>query len=102
MQLPDGTAGRAVRDIGARKLEAPPAVVAARGVELRTMVRKGEQVPAQQFVEAGPCGLELVRRGAQPALRAQGVGETPVDLGVAAGQRRREQRLCIAGLTPAG
>src|SRR5262245_59054731 len=40
MRLLDRTACRPIRDIRARELERPPAVVAASGVELRSMVRE--------------------------------------------------------------
>jgi hypothetical protein len=32
--------------------------IAAARVELRGMVREGEQVPAKKLIEAKPCGIE--------------------------------------------
>ena len=51
LRLLDRTAGRTICDIHARELERPPGVGAAVGVELRGMVRKGEQVPFKQLIE---------------------------------------------------
>ena len=59
MRLLDRTACRTIRDIRAREFERPPAVVAAAGVELRGMVREGEQVSPKKLFEAETCGVEL-------------------------------------------
>jgi hypothetical protein len=59
MRLLDGTACGTIGDIRARELERPPAIVAAAGVELRGMVREGEQMPLKKLIEAGPRGIEL-------------------------------------------
>src|SRR4029450_13437688 len=74
VHLPDRTAGRAVRAIEGRELERPPAVVSATGVELRGMVREGEQVSAQKIIEAGPCGLEVEFGGLKLLLRDENLG----------------------------
>src|SRR5262245_52704068 len=57
--LPDGAAGGAVRDVRACEHQRPARVVAAAGVELSAMVRKGEQVTLEQRIESGSCGIEL-------------------------------------------
>jgi len=44
LQLFDRLVCRAVRDIHTRELQRPSVVVAAAGVELRSMVRKSEQM----------------------------------------------------------
>jgi hypothetical protein len=42
--------GRAVRDVRARELERSPAVVAAAGVELRSMVGEGKRVSGKKLI----------------------------------------------------
>ena len=84
------TACRTIRDIRAREFERPPAVVAAAGVELRGMVREGEQVSLKKLLEAKPCGVELCLGLFEPPLRDQHVGKTPPDLRIAARKRRQE------------
>ena len=59
MRLLDRTACRATRDVRAREFECPPAVVAAAGVELSSMVREGERVSPKKLIEAKPRGVEL-------------------------------------------
>ena len=78
MRLLDGTARRTIRDIRARELERPPAIVAAAGVELRGMVREGEQMSPKKLIEAGPCGIELSLGLFEPALRSQHIGKAPI------------------------
>ena len=45
MRLSERTACRTIREICARELERALSVIAAAGVELRCMIRKGEQMP---------------------------------------------------------
>ena len=89
--LLERAARRTIRDIHARELERPPAVVAAAGVELRGMVREGEQVSPKKLIEAKPCGVELSLGLFEPFLRDQHVGKAPSDLRIAA--RKRRQRV---------
>ena len=96
--LLDRTAGRSICDIRAREFERPPAVVAAARVELRRMVRESEQVSLKKPLEARPCGFEMHLGVFEPSLRAQHVGKPPMDLGIAARERRQEKRLRVAGL----
>ena len=77
MRLLDRTACRTIRDIRAREFERPPAVVAAAGVELRGMVREGEQVFPRSSSKPRPCGVELCLGLFEPLLRDQHVGKTP-------------------------
>ena len=58
LHLLERPAGRTVREISACEFERPSAVVAAAGVELRGMVRKGKRVCFKLF-KAGSCGIEL-------------------------------------------
>ena len=97
MRLFDGTACGTIGDIGVRQLEGPPAIIAAAGVELRGMVREGEQMPPKKLIEAGPGGIELSLGLFEPALRSQHIGKAPIDLRIAARKRRQEQRLGVAG-----
>ncbi|HEX3341444.1 MAG TPA: hypothetical protein VHT68_19985 [Pseudolabrys sp.] len=59
MRLLDRTACRTIRDIRARKFKRPPAVVAAAGAELSSMLREGERVSPKKLIEAKPRGVEL-------------------------------------------
>ena len=84
MRLLECTTRRAIRDIRAREFERPPAVIAAASVELRGMVREGEQVSLKKLIEAKACGLELCLGLFEPALRDQHVGKTPPNLWIVA------------------
>ena len=84
MRLVDRAECRTIRNIHARELECPPTVVAAAGVELRCMVREGEQVLPEKLIEAKPCGLELNLGLFESPLRGQDVGQTPANLRIAA------------------
>ena len=90
MLLLDRTARGTISDIRARELERPPAIVAAAGVELRGMVREGEQVFFKKLFKAGSCGIELCLGLFEPLLRDQHVGKAPTDLRIAAGERRQK------------
>src|SRR5882672_3714489 len=94
-------ARRTISDIRARELERAPTVVAAAGVELRGMVREGEQVLPEKLLEAKPCGVEVGLRLFEPLLRDQHVGKAPADLRIAARDHRQEQRLRVARLVSA-
>ena len=97
IRLLDGTARRAIGDIGARELERPPAIIAAAGVERRGMVRESEQMSPQELIEAGSRGIELSLGLFEPALRSQHIGQAPIDLWIAARKRWQEKRLRVAG-----
>src|SRR5262249_6700786 len=58
------TTSRTIRDIGAREFERPPAVAATAGIEFRSMVGEGEQVPLKKLIEAGgrQGGMGSIRR----------------------------------------
>src|SRR5215510_5018059 len=73
--LLDRTACRTIRDVRARKLERPSAVVAAAGVELRGMVREGERVFLEQLFETRARRIEMSLRLFEPVLRFQNVGQ---------------------------
>jgi hypothetical protein len=73
----------------AREVKRPPAIVTAAGVELGTMVREGEEVPAKQFIEAKPCGVELYLRLVEPFLCNQHISKTPPHLWIATRKFRR-------------
>src|SRR6516225_11151549 len=85
--LLNGTACGTIGDIRARQLKRPPAIVAAAGVELRGMVREGEQMPPKELIEADPRVIELFVGLFEPALRNQRIGETPAHLRIAARKR---------------
>src|SRR5262245_8545152 len=84
VRLLDRTACGTIRDIRPREFERSPAVVAATGVELRGMIREGEQMFSQKLIEATACGVELCLGFFEPFLRDQHVGKTPPDLRIAA------------------
>ena len=84
MGLLDSTACPTIRDVRARKFERALAVVAGARVELRGMVREGEEMPSQKLFEAAPRGVEMCPRLVDPALRDQHIGKTPPDLRIAA------------------
>jgi hypothetical protein len=84
IHLLDRTACRTIRYIRVRNLERPSAVGAAAGVELRGMVREGEQVFAKKIIKAKPRGVELWLSFVEPLLRDQRVGKTRPDLRIAA------------------
>ena len=58
------TTCRTIRDTCAREFERPPAVVATAGIEFRSMVGEGEQVPLKKLIEAGgrQGGMGSIRR----------------------------------------
>jgi hypothetical protein len=58
MRLFDRTACRAIRDIRSRKFKRP-SIVAAAGVEFRSMVSEGEQVSLKKLIESKPRGVDL-------------------------------------------
>jgi hypothetical protein len=86
MLLPDRTACGTISDIRARKLERPPAIVAAAGVELCGKVREGQQMPSKKVIEAKPCGIELSLGLFELALRNQHIGKTSGSLLESAGK----------------
>jgi hypothetical protein len=88
--LLDRTACRTIRDIRARELERPPAVVAAASVELRGMIREGEPVPPKKLIEANTCGVELGLASSNLCLGDQHVGQPPPHLRIAARQHGPE------------
>ena len=90
LQLFDRLVCRAVRDIHARELERPSVVVAAAGVEVRSMVRKSQQMSSEQLFEARPCGVKPPRALFEPSLRVQHISKSPPDLWIAARQRWHE------------
>src|SRR5215831_18256049 len=92
-----GTACGTIGDIRARELERPPAIVAAAGVELRGMVREGEQMPLKKLIEAKTRDVELSLRLFELALRNQQIGKTPIDFWITARKRWQEQRFRVAG-----
>jgi hypothetical protein len=96
----DRSARGMIRDIRARECEGSPTVVAAAGVELRGVVREGEEVFPEELFEPTPCCIELRLGLVGPLLRGEHVGKTPPNLRVAARNRRSEQRLRVACLDP--
>jgi hypothetical protein len=78
MRLLDRTACRTIRDIRAREFECPPAVVAAAGVELSSMVREGERVSPKKLIEAKPRGVELCL-GLEPLQHKHGVARMKLE-----------------------
>lgn len=55
----DRATRQTIRHIQALKVERPSVVVAAAGVELRSMVSEGEKVFRQKTVEAAPRCIEM-------------------------------------------
>src|SRR5262245_41801993 len=88
---------RAVRAVRTRKLERPPAVVAATGIELRSVICEGEQVPFKKLLKAGPCSIELTFGLFEPSLHDQRVGKPPRDLRITARKGWPEEHLRVAG-----
>src|SRR5215470_16745505 len=97
MRLLDRTACGTIGDIRAREIERPPAIVAAAGVELRGMVREGEQMPLKKLIEAKTRDVELSFGLFELALRNQHIGKTPIDFRITARKRWQEQRFRVAG-----
>src|SRR5262245_46760697 len=97
MRLLEGPQRRAVRNIDARKVKSPAAIVPAASVELRAMVRKCKQVPCENDLESQPGGLHLRFRLGEFPLGSQHVGETPEDFRIAARNSRRKKRLGFVG-----
>src|SRR5215470_19414037 len=96
MRLLDRTACGTIGDIRAREIERPPAIVAAAGVELRGMVREGEQMPLKKLIEAKTRDVELSLGLFALALRNQHIGKTPIDFRITARKRWQEQRFRVA------
>src|ERR1044071_6766776 len=88
VRLLDRTAGQTVRDIRAREFECSPAIIAATGVELRAMVREGEQMFRKQLLESDAGCIELCLGLGKSPLRGPNVGKTPRDLRIATRKRR--------------
>src|SRR6476620_6103620 len=59
MRLLESSQRWSVRDVGARQCKRPRSIVTGAGIELRTVVRKGEQVFYEKHVEARPRSLHL-------------------------------------------
>jgi hypothetical protein len=94
----DRPTGRTIRDIKARKFEGLRVIVAAAGVELRGVVRKGEKVFLKKLVEAGSSGAKFRLGFLEPILRNKHLGEAPADFRVTARNYRQKQNLCLGGL----
>lgn len=68
-------------------------IVAAAGVELRGVVRKGEKVFLKKLVEAGSSGAKFRLGFLEPILRNKHLGEAPADFRVTARNYRQKQNL---------
>lgn len=82
---------RTVRKVDAGEFESPSGIVATGGVELRTMVRKGQQVLSEKNLEARLRGPHLFFRLGGPAHGGQHLRQTPGHFRVA-GQDGRDQQ----------
>ena len=96
-RLLDGTTCWTVRCIGASEFERPSAIVAATGVERRSVVRDGQQVLFKKPVEGTTCGIQLHLGLLRPPLCHQHVGETPLNLRLVARECGQEQLLRVVG-----
>src|SRR5262249_13624253 len=84
IRLLDRTACWTIRAGRALEFEGQAAGVAATGVELRGMVREGEKMPPENFIEPKPSGVKLCLGLFEPLLRDQHVGKPPANLRIVA------------------
>src|SRR5262245_59919964 len=82
-RLPDCTTRRTIRNIDARELQRAPLIVAAAGVELRSMIGEGQQVRSQKSFESKSSRVELPFALGKSLLRDERIGQAPPGFRVA-------------------
>ena len=97
MRLLECPQRRSVRDIDAREFKGSSGIIAAAAIELGPMVGKRQQVLFQKCFEAEPRCLKLPLRVRHSSHCGHHVCKAPGDLGVAARNRRDQQRFRVAG-----
>ena len=93
VRLLESSQCRTIGNIEERKLKGAATIIAAAGVEFRTVIGKCKQVPLKNCIESGSGGSHL--SVGVFALDGHDVGEPPVDFRIAARKRRHEHGLRI-------
>src|SRR6516165_11332415 len=86
---------RAVRNIDVGEVERPARIVAARGIELGTMVCKCKQMSSQKIFEPGSGGLQMTLGIGNIASGKKDIGQPPAYLRIGTCNHRCQQRLCF-------